>query len=419
MPIRIAGAGCCLMDILYPRVDFHSPVFESARSLMDGDGGLAPGRLVFAEDAERFLAARDARLGLPAQSLPDLMAAIAGGSPPEIENVGGPSVVALIHAAQMLEGTGADVEFAGARGEDELGDRLLARLQQIPIGLDAYRRGAGRTPSTIVLSDPTWDGGRGERCFINEIGAAAGFLPAELGPPFLGADIVAFGGTALVPPLHDGLPELLQAARARGALTVVNTVFDFRNERRDPRGAWPLGPAASTLGGGPGPAASYENCELLVMDRDETLRLSGEATLEGAQAFFARSGVGAFVITRGGESVIVWSGGRRFAAVGPLELPVSALALRELAVQAAAGKRQGDTTGCGDAFAGGLIASVASQLAKGMKKLDLAEAVGWAIAGGAATLFILGGTYREERPGQKLAAVERFHHDWLRQIGRA
>jgi sugar/nucleoside kinase (ribokinase family) len=411
MPIRVAGAGCCLMDILYPKVDFRSAAFEAARSRADGDGGLVPGRLVFAEDARRFLAARPAG-GLGERSFSEALAAITSGAAPT-ENVGGPSIVALIHAAQMLEGKDVRIEFAGARGSDELGERILGLLRKTPVGLSGYRRVEGRSPSTIVLSDPSWDGGKGERCFINEIGAAALFLPTDIGADFLGADIVAFGGTGLAPALHDGLPRLLPAARARGALTVVNTVFDFRNESRDPSGAWPLGPAPASGERGPGPRESYRNCELLIMDADEALRLAGDSSLEAACAFFVRSGVGAFVVSRGGKSIILWSGGRRFAPLALSELPVSGLALRELAAQAAGGERYGDTTGCGDAFAGGIIANLAEQLEDGRERLELAEAVGWGIAGGAATLFILGGTFYEARPGQKRETVERFHADWL------
>ena len=76
----------------------------------------------------------------------------------------------------------------------------------------------------------------------------------------------------------------------------------------------------------------------------------------------------------------------------------------------------GDTTGCGDAFAGGLIASIAVQLLRGGNRpLDLAEAVGWGIAGGAFTLSILGGTYFESCPGDKRAVVEAIHGKLPRQ----
>jgi sugar/nucleoside kinase (ribokinase family) len=386
--VRIAGTGCCLMDIIYPSVDFSSEAFALLRSRSEGDGGLEPGRLVFAEDAERF-ASRSGELGLAG-----VLAELAPGGP-AAENVGGPSVVSLVHAAQILEGEGATVSYHGAVGDDESGRRLRDLLGRTSLDAARLETRRGRTPSTYVLSDPSWDGGRGERCFVNEIGAAELYAPADLGEDFLGADLVAFGGTALVPAVHEGLPSLLAAARGRGALTVVNTVFDFRSERLHPGRPWALG----GIGPGPGPAAAYAACDLIIMDRDEALRLSGESGLEAAARFLASSGAGAFAITRGGEDVIAWAGGGRFSPFGPAELPVAP-------VEAAA-RAGGDTTGCGDAFAGGVIAALALQMKAGARAgLDLADAISWGVSAGAFALGILGGVYFERRAGDERRAVE-------------
>jgi sugar/nucleoside kinase (ribokinase family) len=395
--MRIAGAGCCLMDLIYAGVDFSSAAFAALRSRADGDGGLAPGRLVFSEDAERF-SGRPFALAL---------ATVADGAP-AAENVGGPSVVALIHAAQMLEGRGAAVSYYGAAGDDELGRSLRAMLARTCLDSSRLESRRGRTPSTYVLSDPRWDGGRGERCFVNDLGAALAYGPEDLPDDFFEADIVALGGTALVPALHEGLPAILARARASGALTVVNTVFDFRAERADPLGPWPLG------GAGAGREA-YRGADLVVMDQDEALRLSGERGLEAALRFFESSGAGAFAISRGGDEVVAWSGGGRFEARGRFELPVSARAARERGAAA-----RGDTTGCGDNFAGGIIAALAEQMMTAPSQpLDLAAAISWGIAAGAFTLGLLGGTYYESGPGEKRALVASYRDDWLAQVGRA
>lgn len=398
------------MDILYPSVSFASSAFDVLRSRKDGDGGLSPGRLVFAEDLRRFISTRK-----PGASLPGLIEELTGHIAPLSENVGGPSAVALIHAAQMLDGDEADVEYYGLRGDDGLGDRLERLLRRTPLKIGNLYRGRGSTPSTVVLSDPEWDSGRGERCFINEIGAAAEMLPCGLEADFFGSDVVVFGGTALTPALHDGLPELLSRARASGALTVVNTVFDFRNERRNPGGAWPLGPASD--GVGPGPRRSYETCDLLIADRDEALRLAGVRDLRAAIHFLESSGVGAFIITRGGDDVVAWAGKGRFERLEATSFPVSERARGRIKEELRLGARSGDTTGCGDAFSGGVVASLAEQISAGRPAFDLAEAAGWGIAGGATTLFLFGGTYYESSRGEKRAIVESFHRDWVRQIG--
>jgi sugar/nucleoside kinase (ribokinase family) len=405
MSMRIAGAGCCLMDLLYPGADFSTPAFAAVRSRREGDGGLEPGRLVFAEDAERFA-------GRP---FPETLAAILGGEPvPKAANVGGPSIVALIHASQMLEGEGIAVSYHGATGDDAVGAEIRSKLARMSLDLSRLETRRGRTSTTQVLSDPDWDGGRGERCFVNDIGAAAAYGPADLGGEFFDADIVALGGTALVPRMHEGLPEVLARARSRGAFTFVNTVFDFRAERRDGIGAWPLG----GLSAGPGPAESYRSCDLLVMDRDEALRLSGERELDRALRFFESSGVGAFAISRGGDPVIAWAGEGRFAPLPPCELPVSARA----ALERARDRGRGDTTGCGDNFAGGILAALALQMKAAASprdagRLDLVEALSWGIAGGAFTLGILGGTYYESIPGEKRELVASYRRDWLAQPG--
>jgi sugar/nucleoside kinase (ribokinase family) len=415
--MRIAGAGCCLMDLLYPDVDFSSPAFEALRSKVEGDGGLSPGRLVFADDAERFATRSSARASGP-RPFSEILAEILGREPvPAAANVGGPSVVSLVHAAQMLEGEDAAVAFHGAVGDDETGRSIRAMLGRSPLDLSRLVTRAGLTPSTTVLSDPDWDGGRGERCFVNEIGAAESFTPEDLGEEFFEADIVALGGTALVPRLHEGLPSVLSRARSRGALTVVNTVFDFRAERRDPVGAWPLGGPGAGPGAGPRPAESYRSCDLLVMDRDEALRLSGRSELAEALDFFISSGVGAFAVSRGGDPVLAWAGGGRFAPLALRELPISERA----SLERARDRMRGDTTGCGDNFAGGIIAALALQLkaaaARGAEALDLADALSWGIAAGGFTLGVLGGTYYESRPGEKRELVASYRDDWLRQAG--
>ncbi len=398
--MRIEGTGCCLLDRIFPQVDFSSETFRLLGSRSGEVGALEPGGLVFADDAEQW-ARRSGRA-----SLADILSGL-GCTAPAAESIGGPSIVSLIHASQMLEGEDVTVSFRGALGDDEEGRRLRALLGRTRVDLTHLATRRGRSPSTYVLSDPSWDGGRGERCFINDIGTASSFAPSDLGGDFTDADIVAFGGTALVPSVHTGLPGLLSKAQGSGALTVVNTVFDFFAERRFPGRPWPLGGPAP----GPGPLESYSSCDLLIMDRDEALHLSGAYDLEAALGFFISSGVGAFVITRGGESVIAWAKNGRFSAFGPDRIPVIDV---EPGVRA-----MGDTTGCGDAFAGGTIAALALQMTGGNRGgLDLPGAVSWGIAAGAFTLGILGGVYYESHPGEKRDLVSAIHNKHSADVPR-
>ena len=52
--ISISGTGCCLVDQIYPDIDFSSPVTKKYMSRTKGDGGLHPGRLVFSEQFEDY-----------------------------------------------------------------------------------------------------------------------------------------------------------------------------------------------------------------------------------------------------------------------------------------------------------------------------------------------------------------------------
>ena len=187
----IAGAGCSLLDYLHTNVDFASPAFQALRSRRPGDGGLVPGALVFAEDFEAFAA----------QGLSEALAPLTGNREPEACNIGGPGIVSLIHAAQVLgcqaEGVASSpfsVSFTGAMGDDPAAGRLMAMIGHHGVDISTYRTKRGRTPFTLVLSDPRHDGGRGERSFVNEIGAAASLGPEDLPENFFEASIVAFGG---------------------------------------------------------------------------------------------------------------------------------------------------------------------------------------------------------------------------------
>ena len=91
--IVISGTGCALADFLYTNVRFSSPVFLGYLSKKAGDGGLSPGKLVFTEEFEKFT-------GKP---YPEVLNELTGNSAPDAFNIGGPGLVSMIHAAQMLE----------------------------------------------------------------------------------------------------------------------------------------------------------------------------------------------------------------------------------------------------------------------------------------------------------------------------
>lgn len=395
--IRISGVGCCLMDRIYDKVDFSSELFRKYLSKQAGDGGLEPGKLTFEEELERFSGD-----SFEAEILPKLTE----GRKADKENIGGPCIVALINAAQLAykEST---VSFYGCRGDQEVGRDLMQKLGQTPVDLSHYRIQKGtETASTSVLSDPNFDNGHGERTFVNTIGASWHYLPDEVKESFYNSEICVFGGTALVPRIHQGLSGMLRKAKSHGSITVVNTVYDFLNEKKDPAQRWPMGDADE----------AYRFIDLLIVDHEEALRLSGCADIPSAIAFFRQKGAGAVLVTNGARNVYLWADSPLFGKVEEQTMPVSAAvgkALKE--------GHKGDSTGCGDNFAGGVIASLAQQIynsqlsTASQLSLDLIESCRWGIVSGGFACFYYGGTYIEKQEGEKLTLLQDLYNQYLQQ----
>ncbi len=393
-PFKISGTGCALVDYLYSPVSFNAAGFYPYLSKKAGDGGLSPGKLVFKEEFDKFsdelyIQVRDK---------------ITGGKQPAALNIGGPSIVSLIHAAQLLYGMPVSVDFYGCKGNDEGATFIENKLANTPLKIAKYKTGTLHTPFTDVLSDPEFDNGNGDRIFINNIGAAWEFLPSDLDKSFFESDIVVFGGTALVPNIHAALNELLLKAKANNAITIVNTVYDFLSEKQNPAKPWPLGKSIET----------YKSIDLLITDMEEALRLSGTSNIAAALVFFKGVGVGAIVITHGPGLIHFFAQNELFGEIPYTILPVSEMVKTNLLQNS---HKTGDTTGCGDNFAGGVIASIAKQLIAGIdNKVSLIESVALGVASGGFACFYKGGTFYEEFSGQKNSLVEAYYKDYLSQI---
>jgi sugar/nucleoside kinase (ribokinase family) len=281
---------------------------------------------------------------------------------------------------------------------------ISKKVAQTPLKTGLYKTGNHYTPFTDVLSDPKYDEGNGERIFINNIGAAWDMNPSDLKDSFFRSDLIVFGGTALVPNIHNALDHLLERAKVYHAITIVNTVFDFLSEKHDPVNPWKLGSSEKT----------YRSIDLLITDREESLRLSGTSTVEAAMKFFKKAGVGSLIITHGSNDIHFFADNALFGLIPKSKLPVSAKVrsqLKEIHEPA------GDTTGCGDNFAGGVIASIAVQLLKKQgPHIDFKRAISLGVASGGYTCFYNGGTYFEDHPGSKAQLIEPYYQEYLKQI---
>ena len=395
MSALIHGVGCSLVDYLYTGIDFSASGMQPYLSNRPGDGGIEPGKLVFADRFAEFS-------GL---NYLDALADITGHEEPRSTNLGGPAVVALVHAAQLLSPENEQVRFYGIRGDDTIGDRLHGFVNRTPLETSRYETIEGITPFTYVLSDPNYDRGRGERAFINNIGAAYEMDPDRVPEEFFDAPILLYGGTALVPNLHRRLDELLLRGHAAGALNVVTTVYDFYNESKSPGARWPLGSDDD----------AYSYVDLLIADHEEAIRLSGTDSAHEAITFFKEAGVGAVVVTEGPENVHLYADHEsKFLSLGPIMLPISEKIGGELAAGAGSG---GDTTGCGDNFVGGMLYALALQQRAGSsEKFDLIDAARWAVVSGGFACYYVGGTYFEDSPGEKRDRLAPYYEAYRSQI---
>lgn len=393
MKICISGTGCALADFIYTNIDFSRGGFLRYRSKLEGDGGLRPGALIFSEELERF----------SGKVFPEVEQEIAGNLNPDVFNVGGPSLVSLVHVSQLLENSKYEVNFYGMAGNDAVAGRIFEVLEGTPLNIDNYlKKDNSITPTTTVFSDPTYNRGQGERTFVNNMGAAQDYRASMLDDSFFDSQIVCFGGTALVPQIHDNLDSILKRAKGNDCLTVVNTVYDFRNEKKDPASPWPL-------------VKDFSLIDVLIMSQEEANRISGQSSYEKVIDFFISSKVSSFVITNGSSDLIAFSHGKIFRETSKaITLPVAGIIGNEILKIP---EFQRDTTGCGDNFAGGVIASIASQMAhKPVGEFDLVEALSWATVSGGLACLYAGGVYSEKAPGEKLKKVNWVLESYIKQV---
>lgn len=392
--MRITGAGCCLYDYLYKDISFETPNFLDFLSKVPGDGGLTPGELVFAESLARY----------KNLSVEFCLEQLSQGQEPDTYNLGGPALVSLIHSSQVLS-LDWDIHFYTCLGDDSESEKLEKDVSRFPLIFHADYSKGDPVPSTVVFSDPNWHNGSGERTFINTLGSALAFSPDMLDDSFFNSDICLWGGSGLVPPLHDSLGSLTRKVKERGGFNIVGTVYDFRNQAADPIGPWPLGTLEDP---------AYPWIDILITDKEEAYRLSLENNVKDAAEFFLSHGSGACIITQGKDSVYVKTESENFLSISGKFFPVSAWVNEDLKKHP---EKKGDTTGCGDNFMGGVLVSVAKQIAEGKKKvINLEDAVIEGICTGGFALYQVGGVYSETEKGEKKIRIDEIRDHYLEQL---
>jgi len=131
--------------------------------------------------------------------------------------------------------------------------------------------------------------------------------------------------------------------------------------------------------------------------------------------FFQAQGTGAAIVTDGARDIHFYSDGKVFTSIHNGLLPTSKEIRRILESPE---RPIGDTTGCGDNFVGGILASLALQKESGLYRgaFDLVDACEMAIVSGGFACFYLGGTYIEKHEGEKRAHIQHFLELYRRQL---
>ncbi len=252
--------------------------------------------------------------------------------------IGGSAAITAVAAARL----GLRVALAAAIGDDPAGRFMLGQLAQEGVDTSAVAvRRDMPTGMTVALSEGK------DRAILTATGAMATLTARDVPASLLtAARHVHVSSYFLVErSLGPGLAALLEAARASGARTSLDTNWD-------PAQRWGDGSLRAAL------AAT----DLLLPNETEALRLSGAATLAEAMAVLGPG----LVIKLGARGALWAQGTRRCRAMPPPVTPA-------------------DATGAGDCFNAGVIAGL-------LGGLDLAGAVALGCAAGAASTQAPGGT---------------------------
>ena len=134
-------------------------------------------------------------------------------------------------------------------------------------------------------------------------------------------------------------------------------------------------------------------------------------SLNKAIGYFAKSPLKAFIITDGTNPVTIYANPAIYGDNGYNNL-ISLPVFPEIFSNGNSGNLNGDTTGAGDNFVGGVIYSLARQFAEGRDLPDLVEAAEWGIVSGGFACTYMGGTYLEKSPGEKLHAITQYYQQY-------
>ncbi|HYN92578.1 MAG TPA: carbohydrate kinase [Pilimelia sp.] len=257
------------------------------------------------------------------EALIDLLDGECGGERVYRQAVGG----APLNVAVAIARLGGAVEFAGAVGDDVLGDRLAAFLADAGVGTRSLRR----VPAPTTLAVATFDGAEPDFRFYGEPPSYGAFGPADLdGTGVAAAQVLYCGSIGLLS------PHLLAAARRAWSTGGPLRVFDPNVRPRllpDTAAVLALRALVEEF------AATADLVKLSAADAEV---LYDGTTARAAAERLRQVGAGTVVVTLGARGALV------LAADGEETLPAPIV-------------RAVDATGAGDSVMGALAAQLLAE----------------------------------------------------------
>ena len=242
---------------------------------------------------------------------------------------------------------GIAVDIAGCLGTDPSAKVLLAGLEAAGVGCARIVYSAGLpTSKTVILLVAGQD-----RRYIHSFGANAAFTVEHIDRDWVrGLQVFYLGGLFLMPAFRaDGLLDLLTFCRRHGVISVVDVVI----------------PQNAALPGDLGPLLS--TMDYFVPNDDEARRMTGLSEPLDQLRAFLKQGARTVVITCGARGAVAGRG-EEFWQVGAYDMGAAV-----------------DPSGCGDAFAAGLVAGI-------VRGWDLPTMLRYASVLGASAIRALGTT---------------------------
>lgn len=253
-----------------------------------------------------------------------------------VENMGLYNGGCATNTGIALARLGIKTGVIGRVGADGLGDFLVNVLERNGIDTRGITRSITKnTSATMVILDEN-----GERSFIHYIGSNGEFGIDHIDFELLKDTKIAHIAGSFLLPRFDGheTAETLKKLKQMGVMTSVDTAWDFT-------GKW---------------LSTIEEClpyiDIFVPSLDEAQMISGKQTPEQIAEFFLSYGIDTVAIKMGERGSFAQNSKEKIFML-PFDVEVK------------------DTTGAGDAFVGGFLASIVRGLSL-EESLKLGNAVG-------------------------------------------